>query len=212
MVHFLGASGFNFAFKSLSYWDRRHLQSRGYFLSVKGLSFNPNAINKSKDLNLLLKDGCLKHHKNFVILPGVINNTISAHHSNNNTPYPVDDLVKTLKELKPRIAGIVYCRREGLLDIRAELESIDEKLPIIDVKKHLLSYRKRHNQWIISDVAKLHHSVELHLNMVVTVLKYQHNLRQLVQQTRSKSKNKPLAKQRAKQKQNAQQLLNKLRD
>ena len=90
------------------------------FFSVKGLSFNPNAINKSKDLNVLLKDSCLKNHKNFVILPGVINNTISAHHSN-NTPYPVDDLVNTLKKLKPRIAGIVYCRREGLRDIRAEL-------------------------------------------------------------------------------------------
>ena len=212
MVYFLGASGFNFAFKSLSYWDRRHFQSRASFFSVKGLSFNPNAINKSKDLNALLKDGCLKNHKNFVILPGVINNTISAHHSNNNTPYPVDDLVNTLKKLKPRIAGIVYCRREGLRDIRAELESIDEKLPIIDVKKHLLSYRKRHNQWIISDVAKLHPSVALHLNMIVTVLKYQHNLRQLVQQTRSKSKNKPSAKQRAKQKRKAQQLLNKLRN
>ena len=98
-----------------------------------------------------------------------------------------------------------------------ELTSLGIKLPTevlackilnsanLDVKERQMalsatSQLEFQNQWIISDVAKLHPSVELHLNMVVTVLKYQHNLRQLVQQTRSKSKNKPSAKQRAKQK------------
>ena len=195
MLYFLGASGFKYAFNSLSYCDRRHLQSRALIFAASGLSFNPHAQNKLKDLNFLLsKSPRLKHQDKLIILPGVINNTISKHRSNGYRQCAVEKLLSILVNLKPRVAAIVYCRREGLRDISAELRTTG--ILVIEVKRHLLSYKKRNDPAIITDVAKLHPSVGLHLHILSVILHRQHSLWSLIKNVRSKSKVKLSKKRR----------------
>ena len=201
MVYLIGASSLDHTIKHIPYYQRRPLTGSSY--TIKGLSFNPNAVNKLKILqNLLSGRGVLARKQKIIIWHDVINNTISKHRSNRDTECSISKLKEILIEFRHRIEAIIYCRRGGTNDIWNEL--IQTRIPIVDVKRKLLSHRKSNTQAVRDDLEQVHPSLELESRLLQTVWKKRNCLPQLIKKKKQK-KNKPSQKERRKKQKRNQQ-------
>ena len=202
MVYIIGASSLDDTIRKIPYWKRRQLFGQSY--TIPGLSFNPRTNKWFKVLqNLLSGRGILAKKHKIVIWHDVISNSISKHSSNNYTRYRVEELVKTIRNFKHRIEAIIYCRRKGNREIFRDL--IRTGVPIIDVKKKLVSHRKSHDEKVLKDLAKIHPSVELEARLLATVWRKRRSLRTLIKR-KPKTKNKPSKKERKRKQNHAQKL------
>ena len=131
MVYIIGARSLNTTIRSIPYQFRRELFGRSY--SLRGLSFNWNAKNPLKVLqNLSTGRGILARKYKVIIWQDIISNSISKHRSNNYRAASVEKLLHILRDLSYRIEAVVYCRREGALDVFRKL--LETKITILDVK------------------------------------------------------------------------------
>ena len=131
MVYIIGASSLKATIGRVPYKFRRELFSRSY--SLGGLSFNWNTKNPLKVLqNLHRGKGILARKCKVIIWHDIINNSISKRRSNNYRAKSVEKLLQILRDFSHRIEAVIYCRREGALDIFRKL--LESRINILDVK------------------------------------------------------------------------------
>ena len=159
-------------------------KSKKIITHIPGLSFSQK--NRLKNLIHHLTCGILKTRSNTIIWHDIINNTITAHPSNDNTPWSTQQLISTLATHKDRLAAIIYCKCFGTSDILER--HFTSGILVISPHKHLLlSDRKRNNDWYLKQIEKIHQSVKLE-TLLFTILKHSKHLRRLVVQKRSKTR------------------------
>lgn len=208
MVVLIGASCLRNALDAVLKQGRRSITVP--YCAVGGLSLNPFAKNKYQNLQYLLHKGKLSSAQNIVLWHGVLSNSISAHRTNDFCPLPVEDLIKCLKEHKERFTAIVYCRRLGSPDLFNQLK--ETGILILDVKRNLISKKKRRNPLILREFSQVHPKTKLEINVLFTVLNHLQNLRFLTKKHRSKSKSKtPAKKQKEKNRKKNQKKLKKMK-
>ena len=190
MVYIIGASGLAGLFRKFSYAEKRQYGPK--IFAVGDLSFNPEAYNRLKILQNLLRKGPLRGRRDIVIWHGVISNTVSAHSTNNFQPCSTEDLLPILAEFKDRIAAILYLQRtsERINIVRKLFQS---KILILDVRRHLISRLKRQNSSVQSNLGQVHPSVRCEKRLFETILRHQNNLKSLL---RFRAKTKRLSKER----------------
>ena len=103
MVYLLGASCLDKAYNSTSNSSRK--------TSKKNYSHSWPELLSKKPIEFfhLLTCGYLRTRSNIIICHDIINNTITAHPSNGNTPWSTEQLISTLATYKDRLAAITYC-------------------------------------------------------------------------------------------------------
>ena len=198
MVHVISASSLEKAVSSVQYKVRKLYYN--CVTAIPGLSLNPLIKNPLKNLGNLLKNGNLARKCDLVIWHDLINNTLSTHWKSNTPASSPETLVKLLKEHKERIQAIVYCRRFGTQDVYKELKKTG--IPVISVRKNLISKRKQHDSILHTKYSAIHQEHRLELKSLNIVLNHAENLEALTKNTRSKktrpSQKKRQAKQRSK--------------
>ena len=183
MVYIIGASSLNNTFKCITYQRRRALFGRSY--SIGGLSFNRNARNQLEIFQNLLEGRCVLDRKSkIVIWHDVISNTITKHRSNNNTASSVEDLLETLRKYRDRIEAIVYTRREGTIDISAEL--LKTQITVLKAQSNLVSHRKSKDTKVLEDLRQIHPSVELEARLLSTIWRNRDDLTRLYKRMKGK--------------------------
>ena len=118
-LYFVGASVFHRVINSLPTRKGEHLKSVSK--AIPGLSCKPT---EHGSLQSLLS-GELKGKSNLVLWSDIINNTVSDHPYKYSPALPVSDLLEILKKHSDRFSAIVYCRKEGTIDIFEELLILD---------------------------------------------------------------------------------------
>ena len=192
MIQIVGASSLKRLFE---FCQSNKLDLRKHITAISGLSLNPHAKSKLKNLKFLCTQGYL-HPKKLLIWHDIINNSLNAHRSNNFRANTVSNLCTTLLQLKNHITAIVYCQRGGLPNIYEELTNTG--ILVLHVQKHLLSPRKKKNCSVLKEFASLHPSRSVELNILITLWRYQYQLSALLK-TRRSQKKKPSKKNRRSQ-------------
>ena len=90
----------------------------------------------------------------------VINNTVTDHPFDPQTPLSSAQLLKEIRGLK-QIVGVVYCEREGAPGIQSELKTLN--IPVVNVVKDLISNNNRKDSSQTNEYSQLHqqHSLEI---------------------------------------------------
>ena len=182
MIQIVGASSLKRRFE---FCQSNKVDLRKHITAISGLSLNPHAKSKLKNLKFLCTQGYL-HHKKLLTWHDIINNSLNAHRSNNFRANTVSNLCTTLLQLKDHITAIVYCQRGGLPNIYKEL-TITGSL-VLHVQKHLLSPRKKKNCSVLKEFTSLHPSRSVELNILITLWRYQYQLSALLKTRRSQKK------------------------
>ena len=152
---------------------------------LRGLSFNWNAKNPLKVLqNLLTGRGILARKYKVIIWHDFISNSISKHRSKNYRAASVEKLLRILRDLSHRIEAVVYCRREGALDVFRKL--LETKITILDVKSNLLSHRKSKDFKVLDNLKQTHPSTELEARLLSTVWRHRKILKNLCKSDKRK--------------------------
>ena len=91
----------------------------------------------------------------------VINNTITDHPFDPQTPQSSAQLLKKIRALK-QIVGVVYCEREGAPGTQSELKTLS--ILVVNVVKDLIYNSKRKDSSQNNEYNELHqqHSLEIH--------------------------------------------------
>ena len=163
MVYLIGVSCLDKAYNSTSYSFKR---TGIKFTHIPGLRFCHKI--RLKSLIRFLTCGSLKTRSNIMIWPDIINNTTTTHPSNDNITWSTKQLISTLATYKDRLAVIIYCKRFGTPDIFERL--LTSRIFVISLHKHLLSYRKRNNDWYLKEIEEIHPSVQLETGFLFTIL------------------------------------------
>ena len=184
MVFILGASSLHHALGSLSKKAQKRLASRVF--TIPGLSCNPNAVNKRKTVQYLLKN-CFKSKRDLIVWHDVVNNSLSEHRSNGNNPLTAQQLQNVLTTFRDRIKAVVYCKRQGVPDI---FENLKNTVFTVHILKDLISKRKARDRKLLKQYSLLHQLHELELKSLTLILKYSGKLPALVRKSRPKKLNK----------------------
>ena len=108
-----------------------------------------------------------------VIWHDVINNSITSHSSNYNSPFDTQQLISALKKLPVIVKAIVYCQRKGAADIFAEL---NRHFLTIHVVKETLSDKKLKDHHLLQQYQELHLDKKLELKTYLLLSKHISNL------------------------------------
>ena len=198
MVFIIGASSLDRILNSIPYRQQKLFRHCCY--SLPGLSFNNNAKNSLKVLQNLLNRGILSRSRDLIIWHDIINNSISAHRSNNNEPCTTSQLIEILSQWQARIKAIVYCQRSGTVNIRKKL--FGTGIVIIDAKTKLISHRKQKDAFILSELKRIHPKVDLEYKLLSTVWRHRSFLSKF--KPEKKNRKKPSKEKRKKRKQRKQ--------
>ena len=152
--------------------------------SIRGLSFNHNAFNKGKVLQLLLQGGALKHANDIVIWHDVINNSVTEHRSNSKA-LSTSELIGILEQFKSRITAIIYTPRFRRPNLLKQLSSTG--ILVLDARKNLLSRRKSKSPFNVENLGLVHPAIKLEYKLLLTVLKHENYLGKLI---KNRSQNK----------------------
>ena len=117
-----------------------------------------------------------------IIWHDVINNSLTPHSSNFNSPLSPTALIQELRALPCDIAAIIYCQRTGSPDI---YQLLNQSFLVISPVRHLLSHRKQHTPNLIRQYRVLHLAAHLELKIYFLL---SHHLHQLTSLTRKKSR------------------------
>ena len=161
MVLVIGASSLRAALDKLPYKQRKNLSIRTR--SINSLTLNPKSRSKSKNLQWLLRHGCLKRERDIIIWHDIINNSITTHSSNSQTKLTPEQLVTVLQEFQPQIAGIIYLRRVGTPFIFESLRKLDTL--VVDALAKLISKQRQKSLDFVLDDSQEHINpkTEIHL-------------------------------------------------
>ena len=122
----------------------------------------------------------------------VVNNSLSRHRSNNIKPLTASLLIAVLEKYQERIGVVVYCPREGNLDIYNQLKR--STLVTIHIEKDIASRRKQKDPTLLLEYRALHQKPGLELKTLTIVLAHKNNLRSLI----TRSRPEKLSKRRSK--------------
>ena len=181
MIYVVGASSLVKAVRSIQYKSRKLYDSR--ITAISGLTFNPLSCNPLKNLQNLLQKGFRAKKQNLVIWHDIINNTLSVHWKNQTPPLSAQDLVKILDNYRNRISAIIYCQRLGTPDAYKQLKT--SVIPIISVKKNLVSKRQQRDSDLLIKLSLLHQPYHLELKSLSIIFKYSDKLKALTKNNHS---------------------------
>ena len=184
MFQVIGASSLERALQS----DPEIKESLGSSVFAKSsYSLNPRVTNPELKALTLINSPAVTNKK-VILWHDLINNSLTAHHSNDN---------KTL----PHLFAVVHCKRDGAPDIFAELLALKERnVFIIDVPTHILSRTESENLSVRRQYQKLHQSADQELRTLSVILHYFPDLKKLY---RTRTRTPRPSKSRRKAKQNA---------
>ena len=115
----------------------------------------------------------------------LVNISISAHRSNTFNPRSIAEFLDLINCIRECVIAIVYCQRFGTQYVSEQLRSTG--IPIINVKRHLLSKRKQKSNITLQKTAEFHPDKELEIKHILTVLRFKINLQKVVQKKISKN-------------------------
>ena len=197
MIYVVGASSLEKAVRSIQYKSRKFYEIR--ITAIPGLTFNPLSCNPLKNLQNILQKGFLATKQNLVIWHDIINNTLSAHWKNQTPALSPQDHVKILDNYRNRSKAIIYCQRFGTPDVYKLLKTTG--IPIISVKKNLVSKRQQRDSDLLIKLSSLHQPYHLELKSLSIVFRNSDKLKALTKNNRSK-KNRPSQKKRRRKQRN----------
>ena len=155
---FIGASSLHNLVKTQNRQPCYRLKIASYVTALSGLSLNPNF--KRKVRNFFLNSGNLKQLSNIGIWHEVLNNSVTPHPSNGNSPLSTFQLIEILRQHRERIAAPKSCRRIGTICIEFELRQTG--ILVLNVKRHLLSEKRETRRLAFSEeMRQLHSPVSL---------------------------------------------------
>ena len=192
MVLVIGASSLRAALDKLPYKQRKSLLIRT--MSINSLTLNPNSRSKSKNLQWLLRHGCLKRERDIIIWHDIINNSITTHSSNSQTKLTPEQLVTVLQEFQPQIAGIIYFRRVGTPFIFESLRKLDTL--VVDALAKLISKQRKNSLDFVLDVSQEHINPKIEIHLLKEVHRARNDLKALVRQQRSITRVAPTNEER----------------
>ena len=181
MVFILAASSLHHAIKTAPQVTQNRYKLNVYALPC--LSFNLNALKVRKTAQFQLSP-FFRDKKRLVIWHDVVNNSLSRHRSNNNKPLTTSQLIEVLEKYQERIEAIVYCPREGTLDIYDQLKR--STLVTIHIVKDIASRRKQKDRSLFKEYRALHQRPALELKTLTILLVHKNNLRSLITRSRPK--------------------------
>ena len=196
MFQVIGASSLERALQS----DPEIKDSLGSSVFAKSsYSLNPRVTNPELKALTLINSPAVTNKK-VILWHDLINNSLTAHHSNDNKTLPAQELVSILKKI-PHLFAVVHCKRDGAPDIFAELLALKERnVFIIDVPTHILSRTESENLSVRRQYQKLHQSGDQELRTLSVILHYFPDLKKLY---RTRTRTPRPSKSRRKAKQNA---------
>ena len=147
----VAASSLYHRLRDLELEERRETQQKVY--AVPGLSLNPNTLNRRKKKRILLEQQPLAS-KQIIFWHDVLNNSISSHRTNINTPYPLDELLAYLQSKRIQISAIVFFRRTGSPDIFEDLRKTE--IIVIKTSGNLISRCSRQNPAVLREYLQRH--------------------------------------------------------
>lgn len=187
MVFYLGASSFRNGLSTFPSSIQRRLKPSTR--AIPGLSFNYYALNKRKTVQFQIGK-FLARRSDVILWHDVINNSITAHESNEFNPLPVDELIKLLIRYKRNFLAIVYIQREGTPNIIQALKTTG--ILVVDVINKVISKRKRKNPSLVQKYRLVHQPWELEAHTFTVVRRYEGDLGRLT----TKNNRKRLSKAR----------------
>ena len=106
----------------------------------------------------------------FVIWYDAINNSLSPHFNNFDSPLTRPELADSLKTVSSRIRSIIYCQRTETSNINRDLKN--HGLPVVDVVKDIASRKGDISEEIKQLYKLLHQPSALELKTYYVVLRY----------------------------------------
>ena len=97
-----------------------------------------------------------------IIWHDVINNSLTPHSSDFNSPLSPTALIQEQRALPCDIAAIVYCQRTGSPDV---FQLLRQSFLVIIPVHHFLSNRKQHNLAFVRQYSVLHLAIHLELQI-----------------------------------------------
>ena len=187
MVHVVGASSLPKTLKSLKYQNRRFYLP--VVTEIPGLSLKQQSNRKSDDYFKSLQNlltGKLARCENTVIWHDIINNTLSEHPFKKTPAVSSQALVETLKTIRYMVSAIVYCQRVGIPDAYHDIKKA--RIPVICVKKNLVSKRKQKDKVFGFKYSAIHQNSLLEPKSLKIVLKNAADIKNIKRNTRTKNK------------------------
>ena len=172
---------------------------------IPGLSFKQQSNRKSDDYFKSLQNlltGKLARCENTVIWHDIINNTLSEHPFKKTPAVSSQALVETLKTIRNMVSAIVYCQRVGTPDANHDIKKA--RIPVISVKKILVSKRKQKDKVFGFKYSAIHQNSLLEPKSLNIVLKNAADLKNIKRKTRTKNTRVSQKKRRARQRAGAQ--------
>ena len=163
---------------------RRHLTALpGLHLIQSSAKFPQKTLQHQLRLDLRFQSNNTQHCRpKIIIWHNVINNSLTPHSSNFNSPMSPTALIQELRALPCDIAAIVYCQRKGSPDV---FQLLRQSFLVISPVRHLLSQRKQQNRALVRQYSVLHLAIHLELKIYFLL---SHHLHQLTTLTRKKSR------------------------
>lgn len=189
MVYVIGASSLEGALATLT--EKQKNRIKGSVKAIKGLSFNPLTKDPKKRVQFYLS-GELAGQKNIVIWHDVLNNSVSAHSSNNFNPQSITDLKITLARYSDQISALVVCQREFKKKRTPDLYRTLQETGILTlgVLKDLISKRNAKN--LQKEYLRLHQKPKYERKTFYLIRNYSYNLSRF----KTKRKNCPNPRRR----------------
>ena len=188
LMFIFGASSLAAAVKTLpggTFQRRRHLSALpGLHLIQSSAKFRHKTLQHQLRLAVRFQSRTTTQpcRPKIIIWHDVINNSLTPHSSNFNSPLSPTALIQELRALPCDIAAIIYCQRTGSPDV---FQLLRQSFLVISPVHHLLSHRKQHNPDLVRQYRVLH--LPIHLELKIYLLLSQH-LYQLKTLTRKKSR------------------------
>ena len=174
-VYAIAARFLSRAYHAFDNADRQPLNE----LVIKNFSISINHFvkNNNSGLSYHFEHGLLKEKSNIVICYNAINNSFTAHHSNNFNSITPKQLATFILELQtPRCRSFI--QSEGQAPYAFDNQR-DAMFALIRVTENLLSRRKQNNISLVFDNSKLHQPPCLEIKPVFIVLNHQNNIKTL---------------------------------
>ena len=181
------------------HWSQQYSKSFEVFPAAEQKSTIPNtgipslSLNHNSPKNLNLQYYLERKPLNrtdIVIWHDILSNSLTPHHSNNNKPLTIDELIQALITIKHRVKAIVYTRKFGTKELFEVLWKSTGILTI-NIRTHLLSKKKRNSNRYKHQLLENHTEVEIECSLLKIVFDHRKNLRRLTLKKNLKHANGP---------------------
>ena len=153
------------------------LQLKQYRITgIPSLSLNHTSP-KNLNLQYYLERTPLKR-TDIVIWHDILSISLTPHHSNNNEPLTIDELIQALITIKHRVKAIVYTKKFGTEKL-FEVIWKSTGIRTINNRTHLLSKRKQNSNRYKHQLLENQPEVEIVCSLLKIVFDHRKNLRRL---------------------------------